>query len=173
MSPVRPHAAQQASMYPSRGRRTTKWHARMDGLPGLPGAHQDGGRPTSNSMPGRFAPARRPDRSRGNPGATWVVTPSVEGQLRSSAPAVTPSECLPKGHKHFGWGMLESSDPEGQLRSRAPAVTPSRIGSRAPGSSDGVCLMAVTRRGSSGAKLQPSRPRESGAELQDHQMRYA
>ena len=65
------------------------------------------------------------------------------------------------------WGMPDGSDPEGQLRSKAPAVTPSRIGSRAPGSSDEVCLMAVTRRGSSGAKLQPSRPRESGAELQD------
>ena len=26
-----------------------------------------------------------------------------EGQLRSSAPAVTPSKCLPKGHKHLRW----------------------------------------------------------------------
>ena len=68
-----------------------------DGLPGLPGAHQDSGRPTSNNMPGRFAPARRPDRSRGDPGATWVVTPSVEGQLRRDSPAVTPSKCLPEG----------------------------------------------------------------------------
>ena len=39
---------------------------------------------------GRFAPARRPDRSRGNPGATWVVTPlwrgSSEAKLQPSHP---------------------------------------------------------------------------------------
>ena len=28
----------------------------MGGLPGLPGAHQDGGRPASIKIPGRFAP---------------------------------------------------------------------------------------------------------------------
>ena len=50
----------------------------------------------------------------------------------------------------------------GKRGSRAPAVIPSRIGSRAPG-----FPVLLHGRGSSGAKLQPSHPRESGAELQD------
>ena len=138
-APPLPHAAQQASMYPSRGRRTTKWSARMvcRACPGL--IRMVAGRlQCHKGTSGRFAPARRPDRSRGNPGATWVVTPLWRGRLRS----------------------------------RAPSVTPSRIGSRAPGSSDGVCLMAVTRSSSGGAELQPLRLRESGAKLQDPQVGY-
>ena len=54
---------------------------------------------------------------------------------------------------------VDGSEPEGQRGSKAPAVAPSRIGSKAPGSSGGVCPRAVTRRGSSGVVLQPSRPR--------------
>ena len=133
MFPPLPHAAQQASMHPSRGHRTTKWRAWMvcRACPGL-----------IRMVAGRLLPYRRTSgrfaRSTARP---------VEGQPRSYLGCRT--------------------SVEGQLRSKAPAVTPSRIGSRAPGSSDGVCLMAVTRRGSSGAKLQPSHPRESGAELPD------
>ena len=78
IAPVLPDVAQQASMQPSRGRRTTKWSARqvIRACPGLikmvadrPAAYCQAVSPPLDGQTGR------------DPGATWVVTPSVEGQL--------------------------------------------------------------------------------------------
>ena len=80
-----------------------------EGLPDLPGAHQDGGRPTDvlNGTSGRFAPARRPDQIEGRPqvrpessSPLWCVCPRYPGAgTRSGEPIgrqLSERVCMPK-----------------------------------------------------------------------------
>ena len=96
-----------------------------EGLPDLPGAHQDGGRPTDvlNRTSGRFAPARRPDQIEGrtqvrpeSSSPLWCVCPRYPGAgTRSGEPVGASSlnwcvcprypragtrACMPDGQGH-------------------------------------------------------------------------
>ena len=79
----------------------------FEGLPDLPGAPQGYGRPTSNTLLSRFAPARRPDQIEGRPQVRpessfplWCVCPRYPGAgTRSGEPIgrqLSESVCMPK-----------------------------------------------------------------------------
>ena len=114
-----------------------------EGLPGLPGAHQENGTPAS-ILPGRFAPARRPDQ--------------CEGQFGS----------YPSCHALWGGVCPRAVTRRGNL-SRAQAVAPSRCLSDGRDTSGGVCPKAVTRRGgpSRAQVVTPSRSMPEGSDTSD------
>ena len=102
---VLPHAAATRGHVPLMGLSHDRTVC-CEGLPDLPGAPQGYGRPTSNTLLSRFAPARRPDQCEGQLGSypsrhtlCGGVCPQAvtrRGNSRRSR-AVTPSRCMPDG----------------------------------------------------------------------------
>ena len=66
----------------------------FEGLPDLPGAPQGYGRPTSNTLLSRFAPARRPDQCEGQLGSY----PSRLTLCGGVCPKAGTQRCMPSGH---------------------------------------------------------------------------
>ena len=112
-----------------------------EGLPDLPGAPQGYGRPTSNRLLSRFAPARRPDQCEGQLGSY----PSRLTLCGGVCPKAGTQRCMPSRH------MISRCMPSRHMIS------------------DGVCPQAVTRRGNSrrSRAVTPSRCMPDGSDTSD------
>ena len=95
----------------------------FEGLPDLPGAPQGYGRPTSNTLLSRFAPARRPDQCEGQLGSY----PSRLTLCGGVCPKAGTQRCMPSGHMisremHAlsAYDLMECVCPKAGTRSGVP-----------------------------------------------------
>ena len=145
----------------------------FEGLPDLPGAPQGYGRPTSNTLLSRFAPARRPDQCEGQLGSY----PSRLTLCGGVCPKAGTRRCMPSGHMisremhaFSAYDLKECVCPKaGTQRCMPSRHMISRCMPSRHMISDGVCPRAVTRRGNSrrSRAVTPSRCMPDGSDTSD------